>query len=59
MRGDAFDVDTQRDSRVENARAIDVNGLTPTVAATYKASELTAALDHLARGAFGKIVVTF
>lgn len=40
-------------------RAIDVNGLTPTIAASYAASDLPAALDHLARGAFGKIVVTF
>ncbi len=40
-------------------RAIDVNRLTPTIAASYAASELPAALDHLARGAFGKIVVTF
>jgi NADPH:quinone reductase-like Zn-dependent oxidoreductase len=36
-----------------------VNGLAPTIAATYPASELPAALDHLARGAFGKVVVTF
>lgn len=40
-------------------RAIDVNRLTPAIAATYAASELPAALDHLARGAFGKVVVTF
>lgn len=40
-------------------RAIDVNRLTPTIAATYAASELPVALDHLARGAFGKVVVTF
>ncbi|WP_332741677.1 zinc-dependent alcohol dehydrogenase family protein [Hydrogenophaga sp.] len=40
-------------------RAIDVNRLTPTIAATYASSDLSAALDHLARGAFGKIVVTF
>lgn len=40
-------------------RAIDVNRLAPTIAATYAASDLPAALDHLARGAFGKIVVTF
>ncbi|MCB4363543.1 NAD(P)-dependent alcohol dehydrogenase [Hydrogenophaga taeniospiralis] len=40
-------------------RAIDVNRLTPTIAASYVASDLPAALDHLARGAFGKVVVTF
>jgi len=39
-------------------RAIDVNGLRPVIAARYDFDALPRALDHLARGAFGKIVVT-
>jgi NADPH:quinone reductase-like Zn-dependent oxidoreductase len=39
-------------------RAIDVNALKPVIAARYNFDALPAALDHLARGPFGKIVVT-
>jgi NADPH:quinone reductase-like Zn-dependent oxidoreductase len=39
-------------------RAIDVNALRPVIAARYDFDALPAALDHLARGPFGKIVVT-
>ncbi|MCY1381145.1 hypothetical protein D9M69_690210 [compost metagenome] len=38
-------------------RAVDVNALEPVIAAQYAFDELPDALDHLARGAFGKIVV--
>ncbi|MDQ0395565.1 zinc-dependent alcohol dehydrogenase family protein [Labrys monachus] len=37
--------------------AVDRIGLTPVIDARYPAAELPAALDHLDRGAFGKIVV--
>jgi len=37
--------------------AVDRTGLTPTVDARYPLTELPAALEHLERGAFGKIVV--
>lgn len=40
-------------------RAVDVNALKPVIAAQYGFTELPAALDHLERGAFGKIVITF
>jgi NADPH:quinone reductase-like Zn-dependent oxidoreductase len=39
-------------------RAVDVNALKPAIAGQYGFDELPAALDHLERGAFGKIVVT-
>jgi len=39
-------------------RAIDANALKPVIAARYAFEALPEALDHLARGAFGKIVVT-
>ncbi|MGJ7529108.1 zinc-dependent alcohol dehydrogenase family protein [Variovorax sp. GB1P17] len=39
-------------------RAIDVNALKPVIAASYGFDALPAALDHLERGAFGKIVIT-
>ncbi|QNK69942.1 zinc-dependent alcohol dehydrogenase family protein [Variovorax sp. PAMC26660] len=39
-------------------RAIDVNALEPVIAAQYGFDALPAALDHLERGAFGKIVIT-
>jgi NADPH:quinone reductase-like Zn-dependent oxidoreductase len=39
-------------------RAIDVNALKPVIAAQYGFDELPAALDHLERGPFGKVVVT-
>jgi NADPH:quinone reductase-like Zn-dependent oxidoreductase len=39
-------------------RAVDVNALKPAIAGQYDFDELPAALDHLERGAFGKIVVT-
>ncbi|CAA0110860.1 Alcohol dehydrogenase [Starkeya nomas] len=39
-------------------RAVDTAGLKPVIDARYRLEELPAALDHLERGAFGKIVVT-
>ncbi|MDQ0085107.1 NADPH:quinone reductase-like Zn-dependent oxidoreductase [Variovorax boronicumulans] len=39
-------------------RAVDANALKPVIAARYGFDALPAALDHLERGAFGKIVVT-
>ncbi|MGJ7502081.1 zinc-dependent alcohol dehydrogenase family protein [Variovorax sp. ZT5P49] len=39
-------------------RAVDANALKPVIAAQYGFDTLPAALDHLERGAFGKIVVT-
>lgn len=39
-------------------RAIDVNALKPVIAAQYGFDELPAALDHLERGPFGKVIVT-
>lgn len=39
-------------------RAVDATGLRPVIDGRYSLAELPAALDHLARGAFGKIVVT-
>lgn len=41
----------------ELVRAVDANGLKPVIAAEYPAAEALAAFDHLARGAFGKVVV--
>ncbi|BEP37823.1 NAD(P)-dependent alcohol dehydrogenase [Variovorax sp. V59] len=38
-------------------RAVDANALEPVIAARYAFDDLPDALDHLARGAFGKIVV--
>jgi len=38
-------------------RAVDRNGIKPMVAAEYELPALPAALDHLARGPFGKVVV--
>lgn len=38
-------------------RAIDVNGLVPVVAAEYGFDAVPQAFEHLARGAFGKVVV--
>jgi NADPH:quinone reductase-like Zn-dependent oxidoreductase len=40
-------------------RAVDANTLQPVIAAEYPAAELPAALDHLARGPFGKVVLRF
>lgn len=37
--------------------AVDVIGLRPVIEAEYDLADLPAALDHMARGAFGKIVV--
>ena len=37
--------------------AVDRAGLTPTIDTRYQMADLHAALDHLDRGAFGKIVV--
>ena len=39
-------------------RAVDATGLRPVIEATYGFDELPAALAHLERGAFGKVVVT-
>ncbi|WP_235567946.1 NAD(P)-dependent alcohol dehydrogenase [Mycobacterium sp. Root135] len=39
--------------------AVDRTGLTPAIDTRYPLTELHAALDHLDRGAFGKIVVEF
>lgn len=39
-------------------RAVDANALKPVIAAQYGFDALPAALDHLERGAFGKVVVT-
>lgn len=39
-------------------RAVDTARLAPVIDARYRLEELPAALDHLERGAFGKIVVT-
>jgi len=39
-------------------RAVDRTGLKPVIEAKYDLADLPAALDHLARGPFGKIVVT-
>ncbi|AVS79051.1 hypothetical protein C8246_18750 [Paracidovorax avenae] len=38
-------------------RAIDVNRLQPVVAAEYSFDNVPQAFEHLARGAFGKVVV--
>ena len=38
-------------------RAIDVNRLQPVVAAEYGFGDVPQAFEHLARGAFGKVVV--
>ncbi|MGJ7493070.1 zinc-dependent alcohol dehydrogenase family protein [Variovorax sp. ZT4R33] len=43
----------------EMVRAIDVSALQPVIAAEYGADEVPAAFAHLARGAFGKVVVRF
>ncbi|BEP71756.1 MULTISPECIES: NAD(P)-dependent alcohol dehydrogenase [unclassified Variovorax] len=42
----------------ELVRAVDANALKPVIAARYGFDALPAALDHLERGAFGKVVVT-
>ena len=39
-------------------RAVDATGLRPVIDGRYRLAALAAALDHLERGAFGKIVVT-
>lgn len=38
-------------------RAVDRTGLKPVIETTYSLAELPIALDHLAKGAFGKIVI--
>jgi NADPH:quinone reductase-like Zn-dependent oxidoreductase len=38
-------------------RAVDANGIKPVIEAEYELAELPAALDRLAKGPFGKIVV--
>lgn len=43
----------------EMVRAIDVNALQPVIAAEYGADAVPEAFAHLARGAFGKVVVRF
>jgi NADPH:quinone reductase-like Zn-dependent oxidoreductase len=40
-------------------RAVDATGLKPVIAGVYPSDEVPAAFDHLARGAFGKVVVRF
>ncbi|MDQ3271975.1 MAG: NAD(P)-dependent alcohol dehydrogenase, partial [Pseudomonadota bacterium] len=40
-------------------RAVDTTGLQPVIAAEYPHTALPEALAHLARGPFGKVVVTF
>jgi NADPH:quinone reductase-like Zn-dependent oxidoreductase len=37
--------------------AVDRTGLTPAIDTRYQMAELHAALDHLGRGAFGKVVI--
>jgi NADPH:quinone reductase-like Zn-dependent oxidoreductase len=39
-------------------RAVDANGLRPVIAARYSFDAVPKALDHLARGAVGKVVIT-
>ena len=39
-------------------RAVDVTGLKPVIEHRYRFNELKQALEHLDRGAFGKIVLT-
>jgi NADPH:quinone reductase-like Zn-dependent oxidoreductase len=39
-------------------RAVDVNALQPVIDQRYRFDQLPQALDHLDRGAFGKIVLT-
>lgn len=41
----------------ELVRAVDCNGLQPVIAAEYAFDQVPAAFAHLARGAFGKVVV--
>ena len=41
----------------ERTAMADANALEPVIAARYAFDDLPDALDHLARGAFGKIVV--
>jgi NADPH:quinone reductase-like Zn-dependent oxidoreductase len=40
-------------------RAVDRIGLRPVIDATYPPEALPAALDHLERGPFGKVVIAF
>jgi NADPH:quinone reductase-like Zn-dependent oxidoreductase len=47
-----------RRSLEDLVRAVDRIGLKPVIDAEYGIENLPAALDHLARGPFGKIVVT-
>lgn len=47
-----------RRSLEDLVRAVDATGLKPVIDARYGFEDLPAALDHLERGAFGKIVVT-
>ena len=39
-------------------RAVDVTGLKPVIEHRYRFNQLEQALEHLDRGAFGKIVLT-
>ena len=43
----------------ELVRAVDATGLQPVIAAEYDYTELPRALEHLARGPFGKVVLKF
>ncbi len=47
-----------RRSLEDFVRAVDRIGLKPVIDAEYDIENLPAALDHVARGPFGKIVVT-
>ncbi|MBP6115769.1 MAG: NAD(P)-dependent alcohol dehydrogenase [Neisseriaceae bacterium] len=47
-----------RRALVDLVRAVDAINLKPIIDATYPWAALPAALEHLARGAFGKVVVT-
>lgn len=47
-----------RRSLEDLVRAVDRAGLKPVIDAAYDIADLPAALDHLARGPFGKVVVT-
>lgn len=47
-----------RRSLEDFVRAVDINGIKPVIETSYRFDELPQALEHLDRGAFGKIVLT-
>nr|WP_232811130.1 zinc-binding dehydrogenase [Serratia proteamaculans] len=53
--GDGF---AHRRALEDLVRAVDTNGLQPVIDQRYRFDQLQQALDHLDRGAFGKIVLT-